>query len=88
VRVVEEIITFREYAAVETTTWWNGIISSLKSQTATWLVALLIALLSIFSSQITERVKLALNRADLTSKYYEELASDLRVRPESSGRIA
>lgn len=62
---------------METTTWWDASIGSLKSQTATWSVGLLIALLSIFSTKITENVRLALNRADFASKYYEELASDL-----------
>jgi hypothetical protein len=59
------------------TTWRDTMIESFKSQTATWSVGLLIAILSIFSAEITENVKLALNRADLASKYYEELASDL-----------
>jgi hypothetical protein len=62
---------------VEITTWWNTLRGSLKAQTTAWLVGVIFAFLSIFSSKITENVKLALNRADLASKYYEELALDL-----------
>lgn len=47
-------------------------IASPSGKSGTWNAGL-----SIFSSNITEHIKLALNRADLTSKYYEELASDL-----------
>lgn len=62
---------------MQTTTWWGTLLGSLKEQTTAWLVGAIFALLSIFSSQITEHVRLALNRADLASKYYEELASDM-----------
>jgi len=57
--------------------WWQSFIDSIKSQTATWLVGFLIARLTLFSTKITENIKLALNRADLVSKYYEELAVNL-----------
>jgi hypothetical protein len=59
------------------TSWLKPIFDSFKTQTATWLVTFLIALLTLFSSKITESVKFALNRADLRSKYYEEIAMDL-----------
>src|ERR1039457_6332335 len=55
--------------------WLDNIKSSLKTQTATWLVAFAIAILWLFSSHITESVKFALNRADLRTKQYEELAT-------------
>jgi hypothetical protein len=62
---------------MEETTWWASLKGSFKTQTAIWLVGFIIALLTVFSSKITEDIRLALNRADLASKYYEELASDL-----------
>jgi hypothetical protein len=58
-------------------TWLQGIAASLKKQTATWLVAFLIGILGLFSGRITESVKFALNRADLRTKQYEELATEI-----------
>jgi hypothetical protein len=58
-------------------TWLQGLLISLKTQTATWLVAFLIGILGLFSGQITESVKFALNRADLRTKQYEELATEI-----------
>ncbi|MBB6187003.1 hypothetical protein [Rhodanobacter sp. MP7CTX1] len=43
----------------------------------TWLVLAVVALLSVFSDKLIGRIRFALNRADLRSKYYEELALDL-----------
>jgi hypothetical protein len=57
--------------------WMESIVNSLRTQAATWFVGFVIAMLTLFSSQITEYVKFALNSADLRSKYYEELAVDL-----------
>jgi hypothetical protein len=57
--------------------WLDTIGTSLKTQTATWLVAFLIAILGLFSSRITESIKFSLNRADLRTKQYEELASEV-----------
>lgn len=57
--------------------WLDNIKSSLKTQTATWLVAFAIAMLGLFSSHITESVKFALNRADLRTKQFEELATEV-----------
>ena len=42
-----------------------------------WLVATGIAILTIFSDKIVARIKLHVNRADLLTKYFEELAVDL-----------
>ena len=58
-------------------TWWQGLTSSLKTQTATWLVAFLIGILGLFSSQLTESIKFALNRADLRTEQYDELATEI-----------
>jgi hypothetical protein len=43
----------------------------------TWLTTSIIALITIFSDKIIERIRLAINKADLRIKYYEELAIDL-----------
>jgi hypothetical protein len=58
-------------------TWLQGLATSFKTQTATWLVAFLIGIFGLFSSRITDSVKFALNRADLRTKQYEELATEL-----------
>src|SRR5258707_13257015 len=44
---------------------------------AAWLAATIVALLTIFSDKILERIRFGLNRADLRVKYFEELAVDL-----------
>jgi hypothetical protein len=43
----------------------------------TWLILAFVGLLTALSDKIVGRVRFALNRADLRSKYYEELARDL-----------
>ena len=43
----------------------------------TWLILAVVSLLTIFSDKLLGRIRFALNRADLRSKYYEELALDL-----------
>jgi len=58
-------------------TWLEGIKASIKTQTATWLVAFFVAMLTVFSGYITESIKFALNRADLRTKQYEELATEI-----------
>jgi hypothetical protein len=57
--------------------WLEIVKSSLKSQSATWFVALLITILTLFSSRLTESIKSALNRADLRTRQYEELATEI-----------
>ncbi len=44
---------------------------------AAWLAATIIALLTIFSDKILERIRFSVNRADLRVKYFEELAMDI-----------
>lgn len=56
---------------------YSMIIASLKTQTATWAGVLLFGILSVFSTRIAESVKLALNRADLRTNQFEELASNV-----------
>jgi hypothetical protein len=40
-------------------------------------VGVVIAVLSIFSTHLTESIKFSINKADLRSKSYEELSGDL-----------
>src|SRR5580704_15339047 len=42
-----------------------------------WLSGAIVALLTIFSDKILGRIRWRLNRADLRTKYFEELAVDL-----------
>jgi hypothetical protein len=42
-----------------------------------WLAATVVALLTVFSDKILERIRFRLNRADLRTKYFEQLAKDL-----------
>ena len=58
-------------------TWWQGLTASFKTQTATWLVAFLLGILGLFSGRITESIKFALNRADLRTTQYDELATEI-----------
>jgi len=57
--------------------WLDTFKSSLKSQSATWFVGLLMAILAGFSSPLTESIKSALNRADSRTHHYEELATEV-----------
>jgi hypothetical protein len=57
--------------------WGASFVISLKAQMATWAVGVVISCLAVFSSYFTENIRIALNRADLRSKFYEELALDL-----------
>jgi hypothetical protein len=43
----------------------------------TWLALTFVGLLTVFSDKILGRIRFALNRADLRSAYYEELAANL-----------
>lgn len=57
--------------------WTNHLLHSLAEQAGTWFVGVVLALLGIFSGKLVETIKFALNRADLRTKYYEQLARDL-----------
>jgi hypothetical protein len=54
--------------------WIETVASSLTQQTATWFIGFVVALLGLFSGRIVETIRFSLNRADLRSKYFEELA--------------
>jgi hypothetical protein len=56
---------------------WDSILVSLKSQTATWFVGVLITVLTLFSSKLTEHIKFALNRADSRTHQYEQIATEI-----------
>lgn len=55
----------------------DSIRTSLKTQTATWFVGVVFALLGLFSTRMVESARFALNRADLRSQQYEELATQV-----------
>jgi hypothetical protein len=57
--------------------WLAHFLNSFADQAATWFVGAVLALLGLFSSRILEKVKFALNRADLRVKYYEEMATEI-----------
>lgn len=57
--------------------WSTGLGASLRNQAATWFVGTVIALLSVFSSNLTEGIKDSIHRSDLRAKSYEEMAQDL-----------
>jgi hypothetical protein len=59
--------------------WESGLGTSLRTQTATWFIGVVIAVLSVFSSHLTEKIKFSINRADLRVKSYETLSQDLSV---------
>ena len=49
----------------------------ISNNVGTWLAAVIVALLTIFSDKILGRIRFSLNRADLRVKYFEQLATDL-----------
>ena len=57
--------------------WLAHLSNSFVDQTATWFVGVVLALLGAFSGRLVETVKFALNRADLRTRYYEELATEI-----------
>ncbi len=54
--------------------WLGHFLNSLADQAGTWFVGIILALLGVFSGRLVENIKFALNRADLRTKYYEEMA--------------
>ena len=49
----------------------------IRDKIGVWLATIIVALLTIFSDKILERIRFRLNIADLRTKYFEELATDL-----------
>jgi hypothetical protein len=56
-----------------------AFLDDLRSRAATYVITLLFALLAIFSDKLVERVKFALNRADMREAKYATFASELSV---------
>ena len=67
--------------------WTTHLLHSFADQTATWFVGVVLALLGVFSGKLVETVKFALNRADLRTKYYEQLAVDLSAHVFAVNRL-
>jgi hypothetical protein len=57
--------------------WLAHLLRSLVDQAGAWFVGVILALLGVFSGRFVEKIKFALNRADLRTKYYEEMAADI-----------
>jgi hypothetical protein len=57
--------------------WLSQVSGSLLNQVSGLLVAMVLAILGLFSGKLVETIKFALNRADLRSKYYEQIAVDI-----------
>jgi len=57
--------------------WLQSIIATFKDRTGTWLVAVIFAIMTIFSDRVTESIKFGLNRADNRVKQYESLCAEL-----------
>jgi hypothetical protein len=55
----------------------ENLFTSFKTQTVTWCVGAVIALLGVFSTNITESIKFALNKADLRVSQYEDMAAQM-----------
>lgn len=51
--------------------------STLKTEGGKWLFASIVGLLSLFCSQITQSVKMALNNADFRAQQYEEIGIEI-----------
>src|SRR6266566_839161 len=49
----------------------------IREKVGVWLATIIVALLTIFSDKILERIRFGLNVANLRTKYYEELATGL-----------
>ena len=67
--------------------WKTHLLHTFSDQAATWFVGVVLALLGVFSGKLVETIKLALNRADMRSKYYEELAVDLSAHVFAVNRL-
>jgi hypothetical protein len=57
--------------------WLKHLLNSFTHQAGTWFVGAVLALLGLLSARITEKIKFALNRADIRIKYYEEMATNM-----------
>jgi hypothetical protein len=57
--------------------WLAHFLRSFADQAGTWFLGIVFALLGVFSGRLVETIKFALNRADLRSKYYEEMALEI-----------
>lgn len=57
--------------------WLTHLSNSFADQAGAWFIGTILALLGVFSGRLVETIKFALNRADLRTKYYEEMAIDI-----------
>lgn len=52
------------------------LFESIKKDTATWFIGVVISILTIFSSHLSEQIKFHLNKADLRVKLFEEISAE------------
>ena len=57
--------------------WLSHFLQQFLDRGAAWFIGVVFLFLGLFSSRLAEKVKFALNRADLRTKNYEELAVEL-----------
>ena len=65
------------YLGLSMQSFFARLFHSFTDQAGTWFVGAVLSLLGIFSARLLEKIKFALNRADLRAKYYEEMALDV-----------
>lgn len=53
------------------------LLETIQKDATTWFVGALISILAVFSGFITERIKFAINKANLRSQYFEQIALSL-----------
>ncbi|MCP3474775.1 hypothetical protein NLM33_31130 [Bradyrhizobium sp. CCGUVB1N3] len=57
--------------------WLTHFFYSFANQAGAWFVGIVLTVLGLFSARLVEKIKFALNRADMRAKYYEEMAIDI-----------
>jgi hypothetical protein len=66
-----------ETSTTQQDSWLKSLGGLAREQAGTLIVGFFVSVFAIFSSNITDRIKFALNTADLRSKYFEEFAENL-----------
>jgi hypothetical protein len=63
--------------AAQRGSWLKSLGDLAKEQAGTLIVGFFVSVFAVFSANITDRIKFALNTADLRTKYFEEFAENL-----------
>src|SRR5262249_32289725 len=62
---------------IEMSEWFTRLAFSFANQAGNWFIGFVLLVLSVFSTRLVETIKLALNRADARTKYFDEMATDI-----------